>query len=129
MFGSIVGVIIAFGIITIILLSVALYVYFSLSWMKIAAKLKYKNDWFAWIPVLNLFMMLQLGGFNGWWVLLILIPILGWVGLFILIVISTWRIFEKRKYPGWFSLSMIIPQAGGILYLIALGFVAWKSKK
>ncbi|MBI4116767.1 hypothetical protein HY449_03430 [Candidatus Pacearchaeota archaeon] len=129
MLGSFVGVLTALGIIAIVLLSIALYVYFSLSWTRIAKKLKYKNSWFAWIPIVNIFMMLRLGGFNGWWTLLILIPILGWLALFVLIVISTWRIFEKRKYPGWFSLSMIIPQVGGILYLIALGFVAWKDKR
>ncbi len=129
MFGSFVGILVALGITAIVLLSIALYVYFSLSWMRIAKKLKYKNYWFAWIPIVNLFMMLRLGGFNGWWVLLVLIPFLGWFALGVLIVISTWKIFEKRKYPGWFSLSMIIPQVGGILYLIALGFVAWKDKR
>ena len=36
---------------------------------------------------------------------------------------------HKRKYPGWFSLSMIIPKVGGILYLVALWFVAFKDRK
>ena len=40
-----------------------------------------------------------------------------------------YNIFEKRKFPGWFSLSLILPKIGPILYLIAIGFVAWTKKK
>ena len=128
-FGGFVGAMIAFGIMAMLLFVVALYVYISLSWMTIAKKLKYKNAWFAWIPVLNIAMILQLGGFHWGLVFLFLIPVLGWLALFVLMIIATWRIFEKRKYPGWFSLSLIIPKIGGILYLIAIGFVAWKDRK
>ena len=119
---------IAVGIFLAVILFIAIYVYSSLAWMTIARKLKYKHPWLAWIPIANMAMVFQLGGFHWAWIFLILIPILGWIALFVLVVISTWKIFEKRKYPGWFSLSMVIPKVGGILYLIALGFVAWKDK-
>lgn len=127
--GGFLGALIAFGIIFALLLLVGLYVYTSLAWMTIAKKLKYKYAWLAWIPIANFAMMLQLGGFHWAWVFLILIPILGWIALFVLLIIATWKIFEKRKYPGWFSLSVLIPQIGGILYLIAIGFVAWQDKR
>ena len=74
-------------------------------------------------------MILQLGGFHWAWIFLILIPFLGWIPLAVLFIIANWRIFEKRKYPGWFSLSMIIPEVGCILYGVAIGFVAWKDNK
>lgn len=106
----------------------AIYVYFSFAWMTIAKSLKYKYPWLAWIPVANIAMMLQLAKFDWKWVFIILIPIAGWLALAILIIVSTWKIFERKNYPGWFSLSMIIPQIGGMLYLIAIGFVAWKRK-
>jgi hypothetical protein len=116
-------------IITFLLIMLAgIYVYSSLAWMTIAKKLKYKKPWIAWIPIASTAMVLQLGGFRWEWIFLLLIPILGWIALFVLIIVATWRIFEKRKYPGWFSLSVLIPQAGGILYLIAIGFAAWGKK-
>lgn len=127
--GGILGGLVVLGITLAILFGIGIYVYFSLAWYTIAKKLKYKKAWLAWIPIINIGMFLQLGGFHWAWVFLILIPILGWIALFILVIISTWKIFEKRKYPGWFSLSMIIPKVGGILYLIAIGFVAWGKKK
>lgn len=127
--GSVVGVLVALGITIAILFALGLYIYFALAWKTIADKLKYKKSWLAWIPIANLAMILQLGGFSWAWIFLILIPIVGWLVLFILGIIATWRIFERRKYPGWFSLSLIIPQVGGLLYLIAIGFVAWADKK
>lgn len=123
------GSLLALGILLIVSLIAAFYIYTSLAWMRIAKKLKYKHPWVAWIPVANWAMILQLGGFHWAWIFLILIPILGWIALFVLCIIAHWRIFEKRKYPGWFSLSLIIPQVGLILYLIAIGFVAWQDKK
>ena len=123
-----VGGMASLGLALMIILLIGGYVYFSYAWMVIARKLEYKNTWFAWIPIANEAMILQLGEFNWLWIFLILIPILGWIALSVLSIIATWRIFEKRKYPGWFSLSMIIPRIGGILYLIAIGLAAWKDK-
>lgn len=123
------GTLLALGLAVILVVFLAFYIYFAMAWMTIANKLKYKRAWLAWIPIANIAMILQLGGFNWLWIFLILIPILGWIALAVLLIIATWRIFEKRKYPGWFSLSMIIPQIGGVLYLIAIGFVAWYDKK
>ncbi len=126
--GFIGGTVLALGIAFAILMLLSVYIYSSLAWMTIAKKLRYKYPWLAWIPFANVSMVLQLGGFHWALVFLMLIPVLGWLALLVLIIISTWRIFEKRKYPGWFSLSMIIPQIGGILYLVVIGFVAWYKK-
>jgi len=127
--GGLLGGLVVLGITIAILFMIGIYVYSSLAWYTIGKKLKYKKAWLAWIPIINLTMFLQLGGFHWAWIFLLLIPILGWIALFVLVIIATWKIFEKRKYPGWFSLSMIIPKVGGILYLIAIGFVAWDKKK
>ena len=128
-YGGMFGTLVALGILFMLVTLVAVYVYFALAWQAIARKLKYKNTWLAWIPFANLAMILQLGGFHWAWIFLLLIPVLGWIAVFVLLVIATWKIFEKRKYPGWFSLSMVIPKAGLILYLVAIGFVAWRDKK
>jgi hypothetical protein len=127
--GALGGALLGVGIVATILIGIALYVYTAFAWMTIAQKLKHKYAWLAWIPFANISLILQLGGFHWALVFLILIPILGWIAILVLVIIATWKIFEKRNYPGWFSLSMIIPKVGGILYLIAIGLVAWKDKK
>ena len=126
---GVIASLIAIGIMIAIIVFVGLYIYHSLAWMKIARKLKYKRAWLAWIPVANLAMILQLGGFHWALIFLILIPILGWAALAVLGIISLWRIFEKRRYPGWFGFGIFIPQVGWILYLIAIGFVAWANRR
>jgi len=126
---SVLGFLVGLGIFIAFIALAAFYIYTSLTWYTIAKKLKYKKCWLAWIPIAKWAMVLQLGGFHWAWIFLILIPILGWLALFILVIISMWRIFEKRKYPGWFSLSLIIPKIGGLLYLIVIGFVAWDDRK
>jgi hypothetical protein len=127
--GSFLTALIALGIFILISMFLALYIYFAIAWMTIAKKLKNKRPWLAWIPVANMALILQLGNFHWAWIFLILIPFAGWLALFILILIANWRIFEKRKYPGWFSISLLLPQIGWILYLVTIGFVAWKDKK
>jgi len=50
-------------------------------------------------------------------------------------IISFWRIYEKRGYPGALSLiliGMIIPFIGwfvSIAHLVVLGLVAWRDVK
>jgi hypothetical protein len=127
--GGLMAVGILVGVALLLLLVLAFYVYTSLAWYNIARKLKHKSPWLAWIPVVRWAMVLQLGGFHWAWFLLILIPILGWVALLILLIISSWKIYEKRKYPGWFSLAILVPELGGLLTLIIVGFVAWKDRK
>ncbi len=126
---EVISAITAIGLLFALEIILAFYVYFALAWSTIAKKLKYKRSWLAWIPFANLAMILQLGGFHWALIFLLLIPIVGWIAILVLLIIASWRIFEKRKYPGWLSLSMVIPQVGGILYLIAIGFVAWKDKR
>jgi len=121
--------VIALSLILAFLILIAVYLYFAYSWVTISRKLKHKNPNLAWIPFVNLAMMLQFGGFHWAWIFLALIPILGWIALLVLLVISTWRIFDRRGYPGWFSLSLVIPKIGLVLYLVAIGFVAFKDKR
>lgn len=127
------GAISATLIIIVLIVLLALYIYNALAWMTIGKKLKYKYPWLAWIPFANISMILQMGGFHWAWVFLVLIPILGWIALFVLVIIATWRIYEARKYPGWLSLLGVvffIPKIGGLFTIanfVVLGLVAWKD--
>ena len=127
--GMIGGALIALGVLVITIILAGFYVYSSLAWQTTAKKLKHKKPWLAWIPIANISLRLQLGGFHWAWVFLVLGFIPGWIALFIIGIIAKWTIFKKRKYPGWFALAPIIPEIGGILYLISVGFLAWGKKK
>ena len=117
-----------------VVVSIIVYIYSSLVLFTIGKKLGYKHSWLAWIPVANLAMILQLGNFHWALVFLLLVPILGAIAVAVLLIISLWRIYEKRKYSGWLSLVpllSVIPVVGflaGIAHLVIMGVVAWKNK-
>ena len=100
--------------------------------MTIAKKKKYKYPWLAWIPFANLAMILQLGLFHWAWIFLLLIPVIGWLAIYVLLIIATWRIFESLKYPGWLALfqliDVVLSGVGTIVYLVIIGVVAWRKK-
>ena len=123
--GGMMAALFALSIIFFVFFTVALYVYVAFAWMTIAKKMKCKKYWLAWIPIANFFLLPILLKKKWTWGFMFFVPIANLVFL----IIWTWEIFELRKYPGWLSLSMIVPKVGGILYLIAIGFVAWKDKK
>jgi hypothetical protein len=124
-FGGIIVSLIAIGILLLIFASIAVYVYVAFAWMTIAKKLKCKYYWLAWIPVANFFLLPLILKKKWTWGLMFFVP----VANIVFFILWTWKIFELRKYPGWLSLSVLVPKFGGILYLIAIGFVAWKDQK
>ncbi len=96
---------------------IAAYIYVSLATMTIATKTNTPNGWLAWIPIANVFLMLQIARKPLWWFILCLIPLVNIV-IFILIWMA---IAEARHKPSWWGILLIIP----VLNLIVPGYLAW----
>ncbi len=67
-----------------------------------------ENAWWAWVPILNLFLMCQMGGKSYWWVLLFLVPIVNIVA----IIALSWQIARNCGQSGWWGVCMLIPFIG-----------------
>lgn len=100
------------------------YIYTALALMGIAKKLDHPNGWFAWIPILNAVLLLQMGDMSPWWILVGFIPGLGALILMIISLLATMNICEKRGYDKLLGLLSLIPLAN----LILLGILAWGKK-
>lgn len=102
----------------VILLVVALYVIMAISLMKIAKRTNTENAWFAWIPILNLVLMLQIAERPMWWLVFFLVPIINIVGIVLQFVI--WVDIAKRlgKSPVIGVLAALIP----IIFMPYLAF-------
>lgn len=128
--GGIMALVGAFLVFALII-GVAMYVYMALVLSTIAKKLKYRKPWLAWIPIANIALLPILAGYAWTWVFILLVPLVNIVFMFIWV----WKIFEKRKYPGWLSLVpllMVIPFVNflvGIAQLVIWGMVAWSDRK
>ena len=128
-FGAVIATVIALGIliaIFVIILFFAIYIYISIALMSLAKKTKTKHAWMAWIPVLNFYLMTQIAKQSGLWTLILLAIWVPCGGLAIVAVgvWMFWIIAKKRKFPGWFSLLLLVP----IVNLVILGIMAWKKK-
>ena len=98
---------------------IAMYVYVALALQTIAKKTNTPNDWWAWIPIINIILMLNIGKKPIWWIVLCLIPFVNIIA-FILIWMA---IAEARNKPSWWGIMMIIP----VMNLIAPGYLAWSD--
>ncbi|MCK5391367.1 MAG: hypothetical protein KAJ31_02985 [Deltaproteobacteria bacterium] len=105
----------AFGVIVYI----ALYIYVAYCIMVIANKTNTENSWFAWVPILNLYLLCKIADKPGWWVILFLIPLVN-----IVISIIVWmKIAEKMGKPNWLGILWIFPPLG----LIVVGYLAFSD--
>lgn len=98
---------------------IIIYVYFAICLMMIANKTSTANSWFAWIPILNVFLMLMIAKKPLWWFILLLIPLVN-----IVIGIIVWMaVAEARGKPSWVGILMIVP----FVNLIIPGYLAFSN--
>src|SRR6266436_5249243 len=70
-FAALTGVMLLF----VVVFGLAAYVYMSLALQTIATKTGTANEWLAWIPIANIFLVLSVAKKPMWWFLLFLIPL------------------------------------------------------
>lgn len=121
--GALAGLLLGLGV-AAIFIALAVYVYLALTLMFIANKTRTSNSWLAWIPIANFYLMTQVANVSGLWtlaLLLVFIPVIGGLATMGVSIWLFWRIAERRGFPGWISLLMIVP----VVNLIVLGILAW----
>ena len=96
---------------------VAAYVYTALALQTIAQKTNTENPWLAWIPIVNVILLLNIAKKPIWWIVLLLIPLVN-----IVIGVIVWMaVAEARNKPNWWGILVIVPIVG----LIVPGYLAW----
>lgn len=101
------------------LFALACYVYVALALQTIAQKTNTENPWFAWVPILNIILMLNVAKKPIWWIILFLIPIVN-----IVIAVMVWMaVAEARNKPSWWGVLMLVP----VVSLIVPGYLAWSD--
>ncbi len=104
-----------------IIVAIAVYVAIAWSFMRISQKTKIGRSWFAWIPILNVILWLNLGGFSGWYILLFVLFFIPFVNILamlplLIFAIYVWMMIAKAcKKPDYLGMFALIP--GGILIL------------
>jgi len=102
-----------------LVIGLAIYVYIALSLSTIAKKTNTENPWMAWIPIVNIYLMVMIAKKEWWWLLLCFVPFLN-----IVIYIILWMaIAERRGKPNWWGILIIVPLVG----VIVPGYLAWSD--
>lgn len=101
------------GSVAYIVVIAALYVWIGLALSRVFRKSGVEG-WKAWVPVLNTIVLLQLGGYSGWLVLLGLVPVANIV-LVVFLIISYHRI------------NVSFGHGAGMTVLAALLFPVWAT--
>jgi Family of unknown function (DUF5684) len=94
-----------------------IYIFMALAVQTIAQKTGTPNPWLAWIPIVNIILLLNIAQKPLWWILLFLVPIVN-----IVVSVIVWMaVAEVRQKPSWWGILTIIPIAN----FIAIGYLAW----
>ena len=101
------------------MLSIGIWVVFSLSAHVIGKKLNHSAPWLAWVPIVNLFYFMSIAGRPTWQALLLFVPL---VNIFMYAVMFG-NIAERLNMPAWLGYCMLLPVANVFIlpYLAASG--------
>jgi hypothetical protein len=99
---------------------VVAYIYFAFALQTIARKTNTANGWWAWIPILQILLSLNVARKPVWWIVLCLVPIVNIV-MWVLIWMG---IAEARNRPSWWGILLLVP----LVNLIVPGILAWTEK-
>lgn len=98
---------------------VAIYVFTAVCFQKIAERTNTEDAWWAWVPILNILLMLKIAEKPMWWIILLFIPLVN----FIIAILVLLRICERRGKPGWMVVGMLIP----VVNFVVLGYLAFSD--
>jgi hypothetical protein len=103
------------GMLMIVLVIVLIiYIFMAVCLMKIAHKTNTQNAWFAWIPILNVVLMLQIAKKPVWWIILIFIPFVNLV--WIVLQVLVWMAISKEcGKEEWLGILILVPVANIIV--------------
>jgi len=96
------------NIIIWLLTYILISVYLAICLQVLAKKTGTENGWMAWIPIANIFLMINIAKKPLWWFVLILIPIVN----IVIGVILCMAIAERRGKENWIGILVIVPVIG-----------------
>lgn len=101
----------------VFVVALAMYIYMALALQTIAKKTGTANGWLAWIPIVNLFLILQIAQKPLWWFILFLIPFVN----IVVGIITFMAIAVRRGKPEWIGVLIVVP----FVNIFVPGYLAW----
>lgn len=94
------------------LIFAAFYVYGAFCLLTLAKKTGHHDRaWWAWLPILNVFLMLDIARKSWWWFVGLVIPFVG----FVFLALVWMAIAAERGRNKWIGLLILVPIANIVL--------------
>lgn len=108
-------------------LGAALYVWVALA-LSAAFRKMGEEPWRAWVPLLNIAVLLRWGGFSPWLALLVLVPGVGPIAVWILLILTVHRLNPGFGYGGGMTV------VGALLFpvwatIVGFGPAEWRGAR
>jgi hypothetical protein len=101
-----------------LLIAVVFYVALAYPLYVMGNKINSQNPWFAFVPILNMLLLIEIAGQEWWWILLMLVPCIN----FFVFIYLWMKAAERMNKPSWIGILTIIPVLGlAVPYYLAFG--------
>ena len=101
-----------------LVIQIGFYVFFAYCIKLIADKTGHReNSWWAWIPIIQVLLLLQVAEKPLWWLVLMFIPLVN----IVIAIIVMMAVAEKRGKPSWIGILMIVP----LVNIVVLPYLAF----
>lgn len=95
-------------------IGLAFYLFFGYCMKLIAEKTGHtENSWWAWVPILQIVLLLQIAQKPVWWIILLIIPLVGTV----ISILVFMEIAQARGKESWWGIITAIVPFIGLPYL------------
>ena len=89
----------------------------------VADKTQTENSWFAWIPILQTILLFNIAKQSPWWLLIILVPLIGAITFLVMMIMVMVRISVARGQSGWLVILLFLPLGPHIFW----GYLAFSK--
>jgi hypothetical protein len=108
-----------FSSIISLIIGLAVYIFSAYTFYVIANKLGYKEKaWMAFVPIANAILLFQMAEMNPLYLLMVLVPCVGWLILLVFVAKAWMKLSEKLGFQSWLGILAVI-------YPINLGVMAY----
>ena len=90
---------------TSLIVGVACYILLAIPLYSLGQKAGKANAWFAFVPILNMLLLLDLADKELWWIILFFIPCIGWI----VYMIAWASVAESVNKPSWMGYLCGLP--------------------
>ncbi|PIR86623.1 MAG: hypothetical protein COU11_04795 [Candidatus Harrisonbacteria bacterium CG10_big_fil_rev_8_21_14_0_10_49_15] len=93
------------GPILALIIALGFYLFIAYCLFRIAEKTNTPDRWMAWVPIIQIFLLLKIARKPAWWFLGFLIPLVN-----LIVVVIVWmEIAIAVNKPNWLGVLMLIP--------------------